>query len=101
MNWEQKFQAMQALLIFCGDAALHMRKPGDWYMSLGGVDIRSESSLTSVSGSGKTPQEAVEKTWENVTILKPETYIVTRSVTSPRRAVKWNGFMWEDIQEGK
>jgi len=101
MNWEQKFQAMQALLIFKGDAAIHMRHPGDWCVSLPSVDIKSSHFLQGVSESGKTPEEAVNNTWNGLVDLKSGTYIVTNAYKDGRRAVKWNGFMWEDVKEDK
>ena len=99
MNWEQMFQAMQALLVFKGDAALHMREPGNWYMSLPSVEIKHKSTLEGVGHSGPTPEAAVRNTWTAVTNLEPDTYLVINAYRVNRRAVKWNGFMWEDITE--
>jgi hypothetical protein len=101
MGWEQKFQAMQALLIFKANASLHMRSPGDWYVALPGVSLKKEHILEGVSGSGATPEVAVNSAWVRLTVLQPGEYLITRSTTSPRKAIKWNGFMWEDVTEEK
>jgi len=100
MTWEQKFAALQALLDFKGDAALHSREPGDWYVTLPSVSIKEGGLLVSVGNSGATPQEAVEKTWTKLTSLPNDHYIVA-SACSGRRAVRWNGFMWAPIVEEK
>ena len=99
MNWEQKFQAMQALLIFKGDASLHMRTPGDWYVSLPYVHLRKKNTLEGVSGSGPTPEEAVNSTWKNLTNRQPGEYLQIKSLSNTNKGVKWNGFMWEDVTE--
>ncbi len=101
MTWEQQFQAMQALLLFKGDAALHMRHPGDWSMSLPDVDMKSSCILESVGRSGPTPEKAVEHTWSGLMNPKPGAYVVTKGIKGGRRAVKWNGFMWEDVSEAQ
>jgi hypothetical protein len=101
MDWEQKFRAMQALLIFKGDAALHMRTPGDWYVGLPGVSLKKEFTLEGVSGSGNTPEEAINSAWKRLTNPGLGQYLVTRTLTNPSKAVRWNGFMWEDVAEEK
>jgi hypothetical protein len=40
MTWEQKFAAILSI----GDAALRMRKPGDWYVDHRGVEVKERQS---------------------------------------------------------
>lgn len=99
MDWEQKFQALQALLIFKGDASLHMRKPKDWYMRLPGVNIKRKHTETSVGESGRDPEEAVTKTWITLTSSLPLDARLSIDAGNGKRFVRWNGFMWEDVVE--
>lgn len=96
MTWEEKLQACQAL----GEVSLKMRKPGDWYVSQN-IEVKSGGVLHSVYGNGSTPKKAVENHWEKLTVLKSSQYIVLNFCDDNRRAVKWNGFMWEEIEENK
>jgi hypothetical protein len=99
MNYEQKFQAMVSLIPFSGSAAIHMRKPGDWYFSLPGVEIKQGGCLLSAHGNGTTPEAAVNDLWQQYTTIPKEQYLVINSYGENRRAIKWNGFMWEDVHE--
>lgn len=93
MNWEQKLQALQALC----DVSLKMRKPGDWYVS-SNMSIAGDGFLRSNYGNGQTPESAVNNHWENyTTLLSPESYIAVNQTFGPRKQVRWNGFMWEDV----
>lgn len=97
MTWEQKLQALQAL-IGPLDTCLGMRHPGNWYVRQRGVEIGGDGMLTGPSVSGQTPEKAVEAYWNRLTELKPNFYIVTNAMsTTERRQVRWNGFMWEDV----
>lgn len=95
-QWEQKFAALKAL---DSDASLKMRKPGDWYVSMTGVEVGSSASglLTSPSAGGETPQEAVEARWDLFANLATNQYLVIDAMKDTRRHVRWNGFMWEDL----
>lgn len=99
MTWEQKFQAIASLLVFKGDASLHMREPGNWYTSFKGLEIKHKSILTSIGATGNTPERAVEYTWDNVTKLELDDYLVRGAYTTDRRSFRWNGYMWEDVIE--
>jgi hypothetical protein len=99
MTWEQKFQAIASLLVFKGDASLHMREPGNWYTSFKGLEIKSRGTLSSIGAIGTTPEKAVEYTWDNVTKLDSDQYVVRGAYATDRRAFRWNGFMWEDVLE--
>ena len=104
MTWEQKLEAMIALLRFGGDASLHMRAPSDWYARLSNVEIKRGCMLESVCGNGDSPQTAVENLWVKVTDdLEMDNYLVLNAYDGggKRRAVRWAGFMWADVQEEK
>ena len=99
MTFEQKFQALQALLIFSGAASVSMRAPGDWYVSLPGVSRRK----VHVTESGcvrdaKTPEEAIHKCFEWATSQEWPLQINTEDGS---RLVKWNGFMWARAEAPK
>ena len=97
MNWQQKLSAVQAL---CGtfNVAVRMRNPGDWYVN-DCTEIKDGSILRGEYGNGATPEQAVEDHWDILTNLPHEQYIVVRAAREDRRAVRWNGFMWEDVAE--
>jgi hypothetical protein len=94
MTWEEKFAAIIALT---SDASLKMRAPGDWYVSYPGVSRKEDSILTSGLERGFGPGEAVNQAW---TFLTDNKYYLVISRAGKRRAVKWNGFMWIDVDEG-
>lgn len=97
MTWEEKFAAMKALV---GDFSIRlaMRAPGDWYVDCRGREIGGDGLLASLSGDGRTPQEAVEDDWrKNVEELPADRYLVLRAMHSDRRHVRWNGFMWIEV----
>lgn len=94
MNWEQKMQALQAL----GEVSLRMRKPGDWYVA-SHTEVKDGPILKSDHGNGATPQDAIEDEWmKKVTNLGSKVLIIDAG-RSCRRAVRWNGFMWQNIVE--
>ena len=64
---------------------------------MGGVERKEGGCLSSGCDNGKTPEEAVNQRWKWVT--DPRYYIVTEAGGSKRHAVKWNGFMWETVEE--
>ncbi len=94
MTWEQKLQACQALC----EHTLRMRKPGDWYVD-GSVDVKRRSCLEARFGNGRTPEEAVEDHWKQLTELEPGQYLVIKAYGEDRQAVEWNGFMWTTVRE--
>ena len=89
MNWEQKLAALQAF----ADTSICMRKPGDWYVHMR-AELKGDGVLSSASGNGRTPEEAVEDHWRKVTA--PGAVIVRDAMNAARREVRWNGFMWAD-----
>ena len=100
LTWEQKFEAIQALHpLGCTEVTLHMRKPGDWYMSIPRVEIKKGPILASAGESGNGVVECVRNTWNTITNLPANEYLVINSFGDKRKAVKWNGFMWKEINE--
>lgn len=93
MTWEEMFAAIAAL---GGDPSLRMRKPGDWYVLQGRVEVKHRSTLESRYGNGTTPAAAVVDHWQKLTTLAPGEVIVVNAFTDDRRAVRWNGYMWAD-----
>jgi hypothetical protein len=99
MNWEQKLQALNALV----ECSLKMRHPGDWYVSQS-IDIKCDHILKSICGNGETPVEAINDHWQQATIdIEVGEYLIARSYwdgnVSRRMAVRWNGFMWDHVEE--
>jgi hypothetical protein len=99
MTYEEKLQALQAL----GECSLKMRRPGDWYVAQPQKGVHSGGILRSPYGNGRTPEEAVENHWFALTSeVAPDEYVVLHPGDSVRRrAVRWNGFMWADVDENK
>jgi hypothetical protein len=95
MHWERKFEALNKL----EPCALKMRGPGEWFI-LQSVEIKTGHRLAGVGAMGASPQEAVETYWQAITDDLPEhAFIVARSGRPTRMAVRWNGFMWEPVDE--
>ncbi len=100
MTWEEKFEAMKALL--GGNISLRMRKPGDWYVEASGRHVGGDGVLSGNYGNGSTPEEAVLQDWEkNVTNLPNDKYVVLSypniGPTDPKKYYRWNGFMWKEF----
>lgn len=100
MDWQQKAAALDALC----EIAVKFRKSGDWYVSQQ-VEIKDGSILRGDYGNGCTPEEAILDHWERLTSIKLPLYLVGRTFfdgrVETRKAVRWNGFMWEDVPEPK
>ena len=94
LTWEQKMAALNAL----SPCSLIMRKPGDWYVQQD-TDIKDKSILRGEYGNGETPEEAVNDHWGRLTTITPPLYIVARASRDDRKAVRWNGFMWDSVRE--
>ncbi len=88
MTWEEKLAALQAIT----DTSLCMRAPGDWYVSAHDRAIGGDGLLLTVSyGNGKTPEEAVNADWMEMTILPDHKYIQVGD-----RKYRWCKFMWRE-----
>jgi hypothetical protein len=100
LTWEQKAQALQALVGW-SNFALKMRDIGNWYVQTTGLELKKGVCLSGSCVHAQDPQQAVALTWKWATELEPDTYLVVNAYRDNRRAVRWNGFMWEDVVEEK
>ena len=98
MDWTQKFKAIKALSL---EVSLKMRDAGDWYVSTYGINRKEGSMLCGGLVSAATPEIAVNQYWDWLTNFPKSEYYIVRSDYRGRRAVKWNGFVWEDVIEEK
>lgn len=100
MTWEQKLAALNAIV----ECTLKMRRPGDWYVEQS-VDIKDGSILRGEYGNGNSPETAVLDHWERLTNIESPLYLVGREFfdgyVATRKVVRWNGFMWESVDEPK
>jgi hypothetical protein len=99
MTWEQKLQACQALT-WSGDVGVKMRKPGNWYVSQPGVEIKDKFFLKGAYGNGISPEKAVEDHFHVLTELK-DGECVKADYAGVTRYVRWNGFMWADVPKSE
>lgn len=96
MNWEEKFAAIKA--IGGMDTAITMRSPGDWHVTGTRIEIAHDGMLLSTTEHGRSPQEAVELRWKQLTELTgKQTHLVLNAYGDNRRHVRWNGYMWVDV----
>lgn len=94
----QKFLAMKAL----GDASIKMDVYGKWYVSIFAVEVKHGAMLSGLPvPHTETMQDAVEQSWKGLTELSGDRYIVINAMGATRRAVRWNGFMWEQLCESE
>lgn len=93
------YAEMMAALNAIGRCGVYMRARDDWYVHQAGVEIGGNGLLSSVSVSGATPINAIEKYWAKLTNLDPGLHVVIGAMREDRRAVRWNGFMWDDVKE--
>lgn len=97
MNFQQKAAALKAL----SEISVRIRGENNWYVNQN-VEVKAGGMLEGRYGNGETPESAIEDHWRAlVEDLKPEEYLVIHAYGGKRRAVKWNGFMWEDTLEEK
>lgn len=97
MTWEQKIQAVGSLVGGVSGVALHMRKPGDWYVLASRLDRKEGPMISSGGCSGSSPEDAVEKFWRWAT--DERYYMVVQGGGSARKAARWTGYMWENVEE--
>lgn len=91
MIWEQKVTAMQCI----GEVSLKMRAPGNWYVSITGVERVEEHVLSGGFVAAGSPEAAVNEKWVWLTCDK---YHLSISPRGHRSLVRWNGFMWEHVE---
>lgn len=94
-NWQQKALAIKSLTGVFG-FHLAMRGVGDWYVHHAGVSRKEGGCLVGGLQNGADPEDAVSQCWEWMT--DPKFYLV-KNENGKRRTVKWNGFMWQDVDE--
>ena len=95
LTWQQKAQAILAL-VDPGNFNLRVRDNGTWYVNAG-IERKEGSCLAGGLIQAAGPVEAIEAYW--VWLTHPTLYLVLGAYTENRRAVRWNGFMWQDVQE--
>lgn len=97
MTWEQKLQALNRL----APCRLVMRSPGDWYVEQRtALKTHGSQILWGAFGNGSSPEAAVNNHWHVLTELAPADYVVVNAMSSSnRRAVVWNGCMWDSVEE--
>lgn len=95
MNTQQKAEALNAL----AEISVMIRKANDWYVSQS-VEVKNGNILEGEYGNGTTPDEAIENHWlKLVDDLPANKYLVLGAYGENRKAVKWNGYRWEDYPE--
>lgn len=95
MDWQEKARALESL----SEIALKIDDNGRWYVSQN-VEIKDGSILASVCGRGETPEDAINDHWNNTTTGLPrDRYLVLNAYRPNRKAVRWNGFMWNEVKE--
>jgi hypothetical protein len=96
LSWEQKLQALQFLAEYPDNANVRMRKPGDWYCSVSGVEVKQKHCLVGQYGNGTTPQEAVENCFLVLTSITNDEVLVRNAMNAEKRTYfRWIGFMWK------
>lgn len=95
LTWKQKAFAIQSLVGW-GKFALKLRDDSSWYTQHG-IERVEKSVLSSGCESGETPEDAINQLWSWATDLNY--HLVVGAFTSERKAVRWNGFMWENVKE--
>lgn len=95
MTTQQKFDALNAL----AHAEVRMRKLGDFYCCVGGIEVNAEGSgiLRSEYGNGETPKQAIDECWRVLTELKPNERLVLHAMSDDRKYCRWNGYMWKEL----
>jgi hypothetical protein len=98
MTWIEAYKALSALC-HVGDVAIRMDVNSNWYVSLSSVERKEGGCLSSGGSHEATIEQAVMKKWHWA--IDPQYYLVINAMLPSRRAVRWNGFMWQDVQEEK
>lgn len=71
---------------------------GDWYVYGEKVEKTDGAIIGGAMGYGATPEEALNDLWDKLTTYKEDQRVVIDAFAG-RRAVRWNGFMWEPYKE--
>lgn len=62
------------------------------------VEIKDRDVLRGPWWTGKFPSECVDSAFAELTSLPDGQYVVLDSMGPGRRGVRWNGFMWADVE---
>jgi hypothetical protein len=96
MPLHHKALAMEAL----SKIAVRMDIDGGWFVNQS-VEMKERpdsSVLTSITGRGETPDEALFNHWQQLTELPAGAFLVIHAMhDGHRRHVRWNGYMWADL----
>jgi len=94
------YQIKAAKLNALSEIEIKMRGVDDWYVHQS-VEVKKGGFLKSAYGNGATPEEAINSHWKHlVEDLPSDEYLVTNAYDDGnRKAVRWNGFMWEEVRE--
>ena len=94
---QQKAQALNAL----AQISLVLTTDNKWVIKQD-VEIKDGSILKSERGEpDDCPLKTIDKHWNKLTRLEPHQYLVTNAYGKKRKAIRWNGFMWQPIEEDK
>ncbi len=94
---DQKADILQAI----GKLTVHRRSASNWYATVDGIEVKQGSFLCGDYGNGKTPEAAIDDCFRVLTELKRGEYLVKNAYGESRRAMRWNGFMWQEVVEEK
>lgn len=80
------------------------KKP-HWRATVDNVDVSNGGVIFSLSGDGKTPEDAIQDIWGKVISLTPyapendeaSKWLVLDAFGKQRRHIIWDNFMWKDI----
>lgn len=102
MTFVQMAEALSALTELSIKYRRHEDRIGGaepWYVSQK-IEVKDGPCLVGTYGNGYAPEEAIEDHWNLLTIgLKDGQYLVVDAGSDRRKAVRWNGFMWEHVLE--
>lgn len=94
IEWPHGMQTMALRAL--GELALNVRADGTWYVNLPHVEIKNGAMLTTPTQTAPSPQKAIAEAWNTYSTG----LVIVQHPGQPRRALRWNGFMWADVVEG-
>lgn len=71
-----------------------------WYLTVSGLEIKDGPFLRGICEHRLGRGAAIYAFWNKVTDLPKDQYLVIDAYQTTRRAYRWNGFMWEHVNEG-
>ncbi len=99
MTFDQKVEALAAVIPgIPGLSVSYSNMTKQWYVSGAGLEYGGNGFLGGFGGHCDTPQEAIEEFWECATNPPDGLHIAIGGWSDKRRDVRWNGFMWKDIE---